>query len=373
MKIAIVTPGRAHLLDCAKEFIKYGHDVTFYTMVSPGRCNRFGLPRKNVVSFFAFCAPLMFLFRKIRFPGDFNRRIYYWVCRLVDILTTFRLRECDVIVSISGCSLYAIKKAKKKFNAQILIDRGARHILSQKEILSQIPSAQQVYQPDIRVELEQYKIADKIIVPSKHVKESFMEYDFSPSKLFSNPYGVNLRMFQPIPNADKQYDVIFVGNWTLQKGVDILTKACELSRLSLLHVGAIGDFSFPTGSLFKHLDPVNQDELTYYYNQAKVLALPSRQDGFGLVLFQAMACGLPLVYSHMTGGPDLKSLVQHKEYLFETEDMTAECLSRTLVSAVEKSKGLKDTHSYLSEKDLNEITWEAYGDRYNEFLKSIGF
>ena len=34
------------------------------------------------------------------------------------------------------------------------------------------------------------------------------------------------------------------GNWSLQKGVDILVDACLKSGLSLLHVGAIVDFAF---------------------------------------------------------------------------------------------------------------------------------
>lgn len=62
MRIAVVTPGRSHLLNMAKEHIHNGHDVTFYTMVSKRRCLKFGLPKENVVSFFIICAPLMFIF-----------------------------------------------------------------------------------------------------------------------------------------------------------------------------------------------------------------------------------------------------------------------------------------------------------------------
>lgn len=76
MKIAVITPGRSHLLDMSVQFIKQGHEVEFYTMVPKSRCEKFGLNRRNVVSFFYVCAPLMFLFRKIKFPFDGNRFIY---------------------------------------------------------------------------------------------------------------------------------------------------------------------------------------------------------------------------------------------------------------------------------------------------------
>ncbi len=38
----------------------------------------------------------------------------------------------------------------------------------------------------------------------------------------------------------------------------------------------------------------------------RLLVLPSREDGFGVVVAQALSCGLPVLCSDRTGGPDLK-------------------------------------------------------------------
>lgn len=253
-------------------------------------------------------------------------------------------------------------------------DRGCRHILSQNNILSSIPSARQVYKKDITIELEQYGIADYVILPSLHAKESFIEEGEKIDKLFVNPYGVNLKMFHPLPLESDGYDIIFVGNWSLQKGVDILVEACKKRGLSLLHVGAIIDYAFPKQSKqFCHVDPVNQPELVYFYSKAKIFCLPSRQDGFGLVLFQAMICGLPLVYSHYTGGPDLKKLVNDHEFLFEMPEYTVESLSETLLKALKKAEQQPRNcvRSYLTEDAVSNISWQAYGQRYNEFLLKV--
>lgn len=374
MKIAVITPGRAHLLDMAIQLLKQGHDVRMYTMVSKKRCQSFGFPADRVTSFFALCAPMMFIFRRIKLPRDWNRDIYYIILRLVDRLASFFLKECDIIIGISGCPVKSVEKGKKKYSAKFFVDRGCRHILSQDEILKSVPTAQLVYPGDIPVELAEYEAADKIILPSLHTKESFMERGFNEEKLFVNPYGVNLDMFHPTRLEKESYDVIFVGNWSFQKGGDLLIEACRKKGFSLLHVGAIADCPFPEdGKQFHHIDPVNQPDLINYYSKAKVLCLPSRQDGFGLVLFQAMACGLPLVYSHNTGGPDLKRLVNDKEYLFEMPEYTAESLAETLKKALKKadSQPAGEPRNYLSEEALGNISWEAYGKRYNEFLKSI--
>lgn len=374
MKIAVVSPGRSHLLDMSIMHIKNGHDVTFYTMVSKKRCEQFGFPARNVVSFFYVCAPLMFIFRKIKLPKDGNRHLYYFIVRLVDLLSALCLRKCDVFIGLSGCALLSARKAKEKYNALFLCDRGCQHILAQNKILSQISTARQVYKRDIPIELEQYRLSDYVILPSQHSKESFINEGVTSEKLFVNPYGVNLKMFHPLLQESDCFDIIFVGNWSLQKGVDILIEACKKSGLSLLHVGAIVDYGFPIQSKqFTHIEPVNQPELINYYSKAKVLCLPSRQDGFGLVLFQAMICGLPLVYSHYTGGPDLKRLVNDSEYLFEMPEYTVESLSNTLVKALDKANQQpKDrVRNYLTEEAISNISWQAYGKRYNEFLLKI--
>lgn len=369
IKIAVITPGRSHLLDMAKQFKRNGAEIIFYTAVSKSRCERFGLPKKNVVSFFYICAPLMFIFRYIKLPFDINRYIYYLVCRIVDILSAVCLKKCDILISISGCSLIAAQKAKRKYGALFFCDRGAKHILDQDEILKKIPNGRQVFHRDIPIELKQYEFADQIILPSTHTYESFLSHGFSKDKLFVNPYGVSLEMFHPTTNTTPSFDVIFVGNLSLQKGGDLLIESCRELGVSLLHVGSLSDVEFPKERLFMHVDPVNQAKLNEYYCKAKILALPSRQDGFGLVLFQAMACGLPLVYSHNTGGPDLRNLIQNKQYLVETGSNSVEDLKTALIHAIRlASKQNIFDRNYLTDTDKNTISWDGYGTRYWNFI-----
>ena len=43
MKIVVASLGRAHLLDCARELQKQGHDVIFYSITPSWRFNKYGL------------------------------------------------------------------------------------------------------------------------------------------------------------------------------------------------------------------------------------------------------------------------------------------------------------------------------------------
>src|SRR5262249_2639364 len=159
--------------------------------------------------------------------------------------------------------------------------RGSRHILSQSEILARVPGAQRVTPFVVRRELQGYDIADKIAVPSMHVMESFQPWPQHACKLFVTPYGVDLNHF-PLRNhvLSSTPTWLFVGNWSYQKGVDVLAKAMEdLDGVQLVHVGALIDAPFPDLSRFVHHEPVPQWKLKSFYEAAHVFALASRQDG----------------------------------------------------------------------------------------------
>ena len=360
MKINIVSPGRFHVMDLARELDKQGFDVRFYSFVPDKRAIKFGLRKECNASLFLFMWP--FLILQKFFPS----------CKIITIkvqdwLTGLLMRHCDVLIAMSGNYVYTLKKAKRS-GAIVILERGSKHILEQKCILESIPSLKgKKPVPDINVkrELEGYDIADYISIASQHVLRSFVERGYPMNKLFVNPYGVDLQDFKP-EKVLKEYDVVMIGGWNYRKGVDLLVEACKELGLSLLHVGGIGDMLFPKVDKFVHIDSVDQKKLRQFYNKGKVFVLPSREDGFGMVLSQALSCGLPIVCSMQTGGRDIGDLTGMKDWIFEMEEYTVESLKIEIEKALEFSKICNPT-----ELRLENLSWEAYGKRYGEFLMGI--
>jgi glycosyltransferase involved in cell wall biosynthesis len=68
------------------------------------------------------------------------------------------------------------------------------------------------------------------------------------------------------------------------------------------------------------LGHISYEELVNYYNTADVLIFPTLQDVFGMVVMEAMACGLPVLVSQYAGA---KELVKHDEngYIFDSENI----------------------------------------------------
>lgn len=157
-----------------------------------------------------------------------------------------------------------------------------------------------------------------------------------------------------------------VGGWNYRKGVDLLVKACHELNLTLLHVGAIGDMRFPQDDNFVHIDPVDQKRLSQYYNRGRIFVLASREDGFGMVLSQALACGLPIVCSMHTGGKGIGELTGMKDWIFEMEDYSVKDLKQQILRALEFEKTCDPI-----ELRLDELSWENYGNRYGKFLLNI--
>ena len=366
MKINILSPGRFHVLDLARELDKNGFDVKFYSGVPASRCRKFGLPRKCCASLFLPLLPFYALNKIVR-GKQWAAQLRIWV---QDRLTALAMRKCDVVISMSGDFVVSLHKAKKQ-GATIIVERGSKHILEQKRILESIPSnigKEPVPMANVKRELECYQLADYISIASIHVKRSFLLHNYPENKLFVNPYGVSLSQFSQL-NVPKVYDVINVGSWSYQKGSDLILHAIRQLGVQFLHVGTLVDVPFEEDGFCHHVDAVDQTALSSYYNSAKIFILPSRQEGLAMVQAQAIACNLPVIGSPDSGAEDLQRMVEHPEYISIIREYSVEAVENAIAEALGKYATLGNT-KYAGEA-IENLTWEAYGRRYANFLNTL--
>lgn len=370
LRVNLATSGRFHLLDLARELDALGVDVRFYSYVPRHRAESFGLRPQCHVALLPYLFPLVAVQRAA--PWFLPRIMERLVCWALDAIVLLQMRKCDLLICMSGIFVRTPRMAKKKYGAHVHIHRSSRHILSQQEILANLTRAQQVSEFIVRRELQAYELADHIIVPSTHVMESFDPWPELRKKTFLNLLAADIMQFptRAVALMPERPTVAFIGQWSYQKGVDILVEAIkQMPDVHLIHVGAIADAPFPRESQFTHHDHVQQGKLSEFYGSCHVLALPSRQDGFGLVMLQALCSGRQVVCSDRTAGPDLAKLPGLAELVSTVPAGDIQALRRALRQALDRAKrGLGP----LSEEGRQMLSWGQYAKRELDFMKRCG-
>jgi len=119
------------------------------------------------------------------------------------------------------------------------------------------------------------------------------------------PNGVDLSFFSAPegrePLGNRIIELLFVGNMTRRKGVDLL--APIMDRLGKGYVlrcatGRDDDSAVPRHSRISSLGNLSLGQVRDAYRRADVLLLPSRLEGMPRVAIEAMGCGLPVVASN---------------------------------------------------------------------------
>lgn len=141
------------------------------------------------------------------------------------------------------------------------------------------------------------------------------------------PLGVNTDVFKPVNSDDlkkklnlENSDVLlYVGRIAKGKGVDKLIKALNKivtknPRVKLVIVGGDSGYlpiaktliqKFNLSKYVVFTGYISKNNLAKYYSLADIVIYPSRQEIFGLVLCEAMACGKPVIGSDIMGPSEI--------------------------------------------------------------------
>jgi len=156
--------------------------------------------------------------------------------------------------------------------------------------------------------------ADFLIAVSNDIREALVKsLGADPRKISIIPCGVDTELFHPLDKARKQKElgipenskvVLFIGELTKRKGVDLLLKCAE--RIREAHFIFIGEGEVKANyENCYFVGPKPNHVLPKWINIADIFALPSRSEGTPVVVLEALSCGIPVVASKVGGIPDL--------------------------------------------------------------------
>jgi glycosyltransferase involved in cell wall biosynthesis len=228
-------------------------------------------------------------------------------------------------------------------------------------------------------EEKQYAQADCIVVPSSFAARSFVAEGVPAEKLRVIPYGVRLDSFQPSAEVSRPvdtFDVLFVGQVSLRKGVPYLLEAFAKVRHPRKRLRILGPMFPHMKPLFARLPmehveivgAVSRTELVRHFSSSHAMVLPSLEEGLALVQGEAMACGCPVIATPNTGSEDL--FTDGKEgFIVPPRDAV------TLADRLQQLADDPALQQRMSTAALDRVQhlggWNDYGDRWAQLLQQL--
>ena len=388
LHVIVSCAGKFHAFALVEQLLEHGFEVTFYTPYASqktpwlvpfvGRVDREKISPKSLrTNFF-----LALLIRVMRHkPQKANDWFDAWVS------SCLRSINADIFIGWSGMSLQSISTAKSKGMVTV-VERSSAHILTQNQILTKaylevLGLSYGIAPSTIRKEIAEYNLADFISVPSDFVRNTFTAWGFKPSRIWVNHLGAPAN-FRFIPKAESnELRLLYVGQLSIQKGVDMLLDVVtnllkHRAKLTLSLAGGMDrDFKklisrryqeHPKIQFMGFVPNHRLPEIMAWYD---LLVVPSRQDGFAMVVPQALQAGLPVLVSNKAGASEL---VQEGINGWVMEP-TIEAIHVRLNHCLGNPNELRFLRQNLSQRSRfkDVYSWSRYGYRYAERIRAQFF
>lgn len=274
---------------------------------------------------------------------------------------------------LHGWSSFCLEtlRAAKTAGFVTVVEKSSMHIEVQREIMEEEYSTYglstaPISSSNVARIMQEFEEANYIAVPSQLVYQSFLTKGVPADKLFICPLGVDTRLFSPEIKRDGVFRVAFAGGICLRKGSLYLLEA--MSRLHLpeaevVLAGAISHHEMRShldryAETFRYVGALPQTALCDMLTQCSVFVLPSLEDGFGMVVTEAMACGLPVIVTENTGAKDVVREGMDG-FIVPIRDVDALCEKITLLY---ENRELAQEMGRSARKRAEEYTWDHYGD-----------
>lgn len=409
MNILLAHSGKQHSYQVAKALNDLGHLHRFYTssyLTSPWLQSYFtqkgntywtrrfinGLPGYKVDANWRFEVPEVLLrawqgkspaVQKAVYARDVNFDAY--VARTL-YKTKVSSRPITHYWGFQG-SCYQSLQAAKQCGIESWCELATAHVVAAKRILGEESAlhpewAHTIDNLTFPIEYEKRLteeplLANKVVAASAFTKETLQEVGIGHEKIIYLPLGCDIEHVPYSPTAANHFSnrplkLLYAGTVTQRKGIKYLLEAMKLlngNNIELHVIGGIqGDDSplKPYKHLFQYHPPVSQSELFKLYGSYDALVLPTVFEGFGLVIVEAMAAGLPVITTPHSIGPELIA-DDVNGYIVPIRDVAA------IVKAIEQLRKKSDEEYAMMRQKAREAalgySWEAYRDRLKVLLE----
>lgn len=288
----------------------------------------------------------------------------------------------DVVYAYEGGALNTFREAKR-LGIPALYELPSSHWYWEHRLLSEeaernpafaglLPKLQDS-QGHMQWKDEELRLADFVFVASQHVRHT-LHGVVPDEKIRVLSYGAPpIRPRTPVSrDANRPLKVLFVGALIQRKGISYLLDAVD--RLGAeVELTIVGKRFRPNSRVdealgrVRWLETLSHGQVLDLMMEMDVLVLPSLCEAFGLVVTEAMACGLPVIVTPNVGAADLVS-EGHEGFVvpicsFEAIADRLHALARNYELLVSMSRNAQATAA--------EASWESYRNNFAKTVEAI--
>ncbi len=285
-------------------------------------------------------------------------------------------KSVTAVHSYEDCSLWQFEEAKRRGKACIYDMPTSCYAWRQKkesELAGKysgwLPGGEISSHRWVRPDQKQKEmdLADLVLAPSTFAKNTIQQY--FDKKILIAPYGVDVpKEMQPKAKKNDIFRLVFAGTISVQKGVPLLLETwkrlgwakSELILAGTWQLAKDAKKNLPPG--VRYVGRVTRNDLMKIFLESDWFVFPSNSEGFGLVILEALAHGLPVLASKATGAVDLPESGAVR--LFEPEN--PEQLSEALILA----KADRDQNLFQEARRIaSGCSWEAYRQKVKDAVR----
>jgi glycosyltransferase involved in cell wall biosynthesis len=292
--------------------------------------------------------------------------------------------KADVVIGFDTSS-WIIAERCRRAGKPFVLDASIAHPLAKEKVFAQLRETYPEWAAElapktprnIEVELQEIELADHIVVASAFTKKTYTDNGVPEGKITVNAYGTDLGNSKfKISNPKFQIsnvNFLFFGSLTARKGFPWL---CEVWKdfhqrypgCRLLAAGydnRPAGFAVPEG--IEVLGAIHPSDRAALFASADVFLFPSYFEGFAQVILEAMICGLPVITTTATAGPDL---LGHSNGGMVIEPGNSAALLQAMCRFADHPETIP-AMAEAAKAAAAPFTWEAYGKRWVEVLEGF--
>lgn len=271
--------------------------------------------------------------------------------------------------------------------ATIIAESGSSHIQEQEHLLKQEYDLYGLKIDPINSDTaekmqREYAYSDYIMTLSNFSRQSFLKRGFAPTKVLQVTCGFDVEHFLQARQSSSlqphKFRVLYVGLLCLRKGIHYLLKAWEKLNLpeNEAELVLVGVMQSDLRSILQRLpikknvifhNAVNRNTLAKLYQTSSVFVLPSIEDGFGMVMGEAMASQIPVICTQSTGGPEI---IENNKHGFIVEPRNVDALAEKILWCFQNQSTTKEM-GILSQQQIQNFTWNKYGEDVFNIYQNI--